>query len=54
MAVFEALVLNVLFADNCALAALNEPDLQEPARCLSIATKAFGLIKCLQKTGVLL
>lgn len=54
MAVFEALVLNVLFADNCALAALNEPDLQEPARCLLIATKAFGLIKCLQKTGVLL
>ena len=50
--VLEALVQDFLFADDCALEALNEPDLCELARCLSIATKAFVLTICLRKKGV--
>ncbi|KAI8516990.1 hypothetical protein Bbelb_055710 [Branchiostoma belcheri] len=35
--VLEALVRDFLFADDCALAVLSEPDLQELASCLSTA-----------------
>lgn len=52
--VLEALVRDFLFADDCALAALNEPDLQELATCLAEAAKAFGLTISLQKTEVML
>ena len=50
----EALVRDFLFADDCALAALSEPDLQELASCLSTAAKAFGLTISLKKTEVML
>ena len=49
----DALVRDFLFYD-CALAALNEPDLQELATCLSTAAKAFGLTISLLKTEVML
>lgn len=52
--VLEALVRDFLFADDCALAALNEPDLQELATCLASAAKAFGLTISLRKTEVML
>lgn len=49
----EALVRDFLFADDCAFAALNEPDLQELATRLSTAAKAFGLTINLTKTVVM-
>ena len=52
--VLEALVRDFLFADDCALAALNESDLQELANCLAEAAKAFGLTISLRKTEVML
>ena len=52
--VLEALVRDFLFADDCALVAVNEPDLQELASCLSEAAKAFGLTISLRKTEVML
>ena len=51
--VLEALVRDFLFADDCALVAVNEPDLQELASCLSEAAKAFGLTISLRKTEVM-
>ena len=39
----EALVRDFLFADDCALAAHSEEDLQCLADCFSTAAKAFGL-----------
>ena len=41
--VLEALVRDFLFAKDCSLAALNEPNLQELASCLSTAANAIGL-----------
>ena len=52
--VLEALVRDFLFADDCALVAVIEPDLQELASCLSEAAKAFGLTTSLRKTEVML
>jgi len=52
--VLEALVRDFLFADDCALAALSEQDLQELASRLSEASKAFGLTISLKKTEVML
>ena len=52
--VLEALVRDFLFADDCALADLNEPDLQELATCISTSAKAFGLTISLRKTEVML
>ena len=43
-----------MFADDCALTALNESDLQELASCLSTAARNFGLTISLRKTEVLL
>ena len=51
--VHEALVRDFLFADDCALAAHTEEDLQCLADCLSSATKAFGLTISIKKTEVL-
>lgn len=39
----EALERDFLFAEYCSLTALNVPDLQELASCLSTAAKATGL-----------
>ena len=52
--VFEAQARDFLFTDDCALAALNELDLQGLATCLPTAAKAFGLTVSLQKTEVML
>ena len=41
--VLEALARDFLFAEDCALAALNEPNLQELASCPSTAANAIGL-----------
>lgn len=41
--VLEALERDFLFAEDCSLAALNEPNLQELASCLSTAANAIGL-----------
>ena len=41
--VLEALARDFLFAEDCSLAALNEPNLQELASCLSTAANAIGL-----------
>ena len=47
----EALVRDFLFADDCALAAHSEEDLQCLADCFSNAAKAFGLTISIMKTG---
>ena len=52
--VLEALVRDFLFADDCALSALNEAELQELATSLAEAAKAFGLTISLRKTEVML
>ena len=52
--VLEALVRDFLFADDCALAALKEPDLQELASCLAEAARAFGMTISLRKTEAML
>ena len=49
----EALVCDFLFADDCALAAESEEDLQCLADCFSTAAKAFGLTISIKKTEVL-
>ena len=49
----EALVRDFLFADDCALAAHPEEDLQCLADCFSTAAKAFGLRVSIKKTEVL-
>ena len=49
----EALVRDFLFADDCALAAHSEEDLQHLADCFSTAAKAFGLTVSIKKTEVL-
>ena len=41
--VLEALARDFLFAEDCSRAALNEPNLQELASCLSTAANAIGL-----------
>ena len=51
--VHETLVRDFLFADDCALAAHTEEDLQCLADCFSTATKAFGLTISIRKTEVL-
>ena len=48
-----ALVYNFLFADNCALAAHSEEDLQCLDDCFSTAAKVFGLTISIKKTEVL-
>ena len=49
----EALVRDFLFADDCALAAYSEEDLQCLADCFSTVVKAFGLTISSKKTEVL-
>ena len=49
----EALVRDFLFADDCAMAAHSEEDLQCLADCFSAAAKAFGLTISIKKTEVL-
>ena len=49
----EALVRDFLFADDCALAAHSEEDLQYLADSFSAAVKAFGLTTSIKKTEVL-
>ena len=49
----EALVRDFLFADDCALAAHPEQDLQCLADCFSTAAEAFGLRVSIKKTEVL-
>ena len=49
----ETLVRDFLFADDCALAAHPEEDLQCLGDCFSTAAKAFGLIINIKKTEVL-
>ena len=46
-------VRDFLFADDCALAAHSEKDLQELANCFPSASKAFGLTVSIKKTEVL-
>ncbi|XP_027210085.2 probable RNA-directed DNA polymerase from transposon BS [Penaeus vannamei] len=52
--VLKALMKDFLFADDCALAALREPDLQELFSCLATVDQAFGLTTSLRKTEVML
>ena len=52
--VLEVLARDLLFADDCALAAYNESHLQDLPNCLAEAAKTFGLTIGLQKTYVLL
>ena len=49
----EALIHDLLFADDCAIAAPSEAALQRLAVRLSSATKAFGLTISIKKTEVL-
>ena len=49
----EALVRDFLFADDCALAAHSEEDLQCLADCFSTAAMAFSLTVSIKKTEVL-
>ena len=51
--VYEALLRDFLFADDCALAATSEEDLQELADNLSDACSDFGLTISLKKSEVL-
>jgi len=51
--VLHSLVRDFLFADDCALAAHSEADLQDLANHLSSAAKSFGLTISLKKTEVL-
>ena len=48
-----AIVRDFLFADDCALAAHSEVDLQELADCFATAAKSFGLTVSIKKTEVL-
>ena len=49
----DAMVIELLFADDCALLAHNEEDLQRTVNHFAEATKAFGLTISLKKTEVL-
>ena len=49
----EALIRDFVFADDCALAAHSESELQCLATCFSTAAKAFGLTVSIQKSVVL-
>ena len=49
----QVTVRDFLFADDCALAAHSEKDLQELANCFASASKAFGLTVSIKKTEVL-
>ena len=49
----RAIVRDCLFADDCALAAHSEVDLQELADCFATAAKSFGLTVSIKKTEVL-
>ena len=51
--VTRAIVRDFLFADDCALAAHSEEDLQELADCFATAAKSFGLTVSIKKTEVL-
>ena len=51
--VTRAIVHDFLFADDCALAAHSEVDLQELADCFATAAKSFGLTVSIKKTEVL-
>ncbi len=49
----EELLIELLFADDCALLTHSETTLQHIINCLSSATKAFGLTISLKKTEVI-
>ena len=49
----KALVRDLLYADDCAIVAHSEKDLQEMANALSAATKRYGLTISIKKTEVL-
>ena len=49
----KALVRDLLYADDCAIVAYSEKDLQEMANALSAATKRYGLTISIKKTEVL-
>ena len=49
----HALVRDLLYADDCALVAHSEQDLQELADCFATATRAFGLTISIKKTEVM-
>ena len=49
----KALVRALLYADDCAIVAHSEADLQEMADALSAATKRYGLTISIKKTEVL-
>ena len=51
--VTRAIVRDFFFADDCALAAHSEVDLQELADCFATAAKMFGLTVSIKKTEVL-
>ena len=51
--VTRAIVRDFLFADDCALAAHSEVDLQELADCFATAAKSFGLTVSIKKTEML-
>ena len=51
--VTRAIVRDFLFADDCALTAHSEEDLQELADCFATAAKSFGLTVSIKKTEVL-
>ena len=51
--VIKALVRDLLYADDCAIVAHLEKDLQEMANALSVATKRYGLTISIKKTEVL-
>ena len=51
--VTRAIVRDFLFADDCALAAHSEVDLQELADCFATAAKSFRLTVSIKKTEVL-
>ena len=49
----EALIRDFVFADDCALAAHSESELQCLATCFATAAKAFGLTVSIQKSVVM-
>ncbi len=49
----EELIIELLFADDCALLAHSETTLQHIVNCFSSAAKAFGLTINLKKTEVI-
>ena len=51
--VTRAIVRDFLFADDCALAAHSEDDLQQFAKCFATVAKSFWLTVSIKKTEVL-